>query len=449
MRLALDGDDLQEEEERPRRRWSCRMPPGVRQAGLGGHYLIICRADRLGEDVSEMLDYVPAHFEVIRHVRPKLSCRDVRAVAAGAMPSLPIERGRPGRAAGACAGLQVRRSSAALPPIGDYTRAKASSSTARRWPTGWRSPARPAARWSSAAPPTSWPRQICTATIRRCRCWLRAWARPRPAGCGLMCETTARAAERAPPAAVLLATRPIARASIRRRISSGFKGFLQADGYAGFDASMRRGVVRGRPAGRTSGASSSTCSRPRPRRWRRGRPRADRRPVRHRGRDPRPAAGPAATSPAGRRPAPARSTAGVAATRPGETLGKSPTLAGAIRYALARWTALRRYIDDGTLEIDNNAAERALRAVALGRKNYLFAGSDAGGERAAAIYCLIETAKLNGLDPEAYLARRPRPYRRPPDQPRRRTPALELDNRGRHSSRVDRRTLTRGLGLVS
>ena len=70
---------------------------------------------------------------------------------------------------------------------------------------------------------------------------------------------------------------------------------------------------------------------------------------------------------------------------------------------LTRWTALTRYGDDGRIEIDNNAAERALRAVALGRKNYLFYGSDAGGERAAAIYSLIGTAKLNGLDPEAYL----------------------------------------------
>lgn len=59
--------------------------------------------------------------------------------------------------------------------------------------------------------------------------------------------------------------------------------------------------------------------------------------------------------------------------------------------------------DDGTIEIDNSAAERALRGVALGRKNYLFAGADSGGERAAAIYSLVETAKLNGLDPEGYL----------------------------------------------
>jgi hypothetical protein len=81
---------------------------------------------------------------------------------------------------------------------------------------------------------------------------------------------------------------------------------------------------------------------------------------------------------------------------------KSDTTA-AIRYALTRWDALVRYCDNGQIEIDNNAAERSLRAVALGRKNYLFAGSDAGGERAAAIYSLIGSARLYGLDPEAYL----------------------------------------------
>ena len=73
-------------------------------------------------------------------------------------------------------------------------------------------------------------------------------------------------------------------------------------------------------------------------------------------------------------------------------------------YALGRWNALIRYCGDGGLEIDNNAAERALRAVALGRKNYMFAGSDSGGERAAAMYSLIGSAKLNGIDPEAYLS---------------------------------------------
>ena len=78
-------------------------------------------------------------------------------------------------------------------------------------------------------------------------------------------------------------------------------------------------------------------------------------------------------------------------------------LAAAIGYSLTRWQALTRYLEDGRIEIDNNAAERALRGVSLGRKNYLFMGSDAGGERAAAIYSLVETAKLNGLDPQGYL----------------------------------------------
>ena len=81
---------------------------------------------------------------------------------------------------------------------------------------------------------------------------------------------------------------------------------------------------------------------------------------------------------------------------------KSETTA-AIRYALTRWDVLMRFVDDGRIEMDNNAAERSLRGVALGRKNYLFAGSDAGGERAAAIYSLVGSAKLNGLDPEAYM----------------------------------------------
>ena len=78
-------------------------------------------------------------------------------------------------------------------------------------------------------------------------------------------------------------------------------------------------------------------------------------------------------------------------------------LAGAIRYALARWPALCRFLDDGRLDLDNNPVERAIRPVALGRKNHLFAGSDAGGDRWATVCSLIATAKLNGVDPFAYL----------------------------------------------
>lgn len=85
------------------------------------------------------------------------------------------------------------------------------------------------------------------------------------------------------------------------------------------------------------------------------------------------------------------------------TLSRKSDTAGAIQYALNQWQALVRYCDDGIIEIDNNAAERSLRAVALGRKNFLFVGADTGGERAAAMYSLIETAKLNDIDPEGYL----------------------------------------------
>ena len=89
------------------------------------------------------------------------------------------------------------------------------------------------------------------------------------------------------------------------------------------------------------------------------------------------------------------------------TMSKIPKklpLAQAIYYALVRWDALIRYTKDGSIEIDNNPIERQIRPIALGRKNYLFAGSDAGGERAAMMYSLLNTAKLNGIDPEAYLA---------------------------------------------
>lgn len=93
--------------------------------------------------------------------------------------------------------------------------------------------------------------------------------------------------------------------------------------------------------------------------------------------------------------------AGLAATK--SKLSQKTDLAAAIRYTLSRWKSLMRFVDNGRLEIDNNAAERSIRPLALGRKSYLFAGSDAGGARAAAIYSLIESAKLNSINPEAYL----------------------------------------------
>jgi len=85
-------------------------------------------------------------------------------------------------------------------------------------------------------------------------------------------------------------------------------------------------------------------------------------------------------------------------------LSRHAETAKAIDYVLTRWAAFTRFLDDGRICLTNNAAERALRGIALGRRAWLFAGSDRGGERAAAMYTLIATAKLNGINPQAWLA---------------------------------------------
>jgi hypothetical protein len=85
-------------------------------------------------------------------------------------------------------------------------------------------------------------------------------------------------------------------------------------------------------------------------------------------------------------------------------LSRGNDLAKAMDYLLKRWPAFTRFLDDGRICLSNNAAERALRGIALGRKSWLFAGSDRGGQRAAAMYSLIVTAKLNDIDPQAWLA---------------------------------------------
>ena len=85
-------------------------------------------------------------------------------------------------------------------------------------------------------------------------------------------------------------------------------------------------------------------------------------------------------------------------------LSRHAAVAKAMDYMLKRWNGFARFLDDGRICLTNNAAERALRGIALGRKSWLFAGSDRGGERAAVMYALIGTAKLNDVDPQAWLA---------------------------------------------
>ena len=86
-----------------------------------------------------------------------------------------------------------------------------------------------------------------------------------------------------------------------------------------------------------------------------------------------------------------------------QALAKADATAKAIDYSLSNWRALTRYLDDGNVPIDNNAAENSVRPLAIGRKNWLFVGSQQAGERAAVVMSLIESAKLNGNDPWAYL----------------------------------------------
>jgi transposase len=361
----------------------------------------------IGEDVAEVLEYVPASFKVIRHVRPKLACGACRTIVQAPAPSRPIARGIAG--AGLLAHILVAKYADHLPLYRQsqiYARegVELERSTLADCVGGAAALLDPLvealARYVVASPtlhgddtpvPVLEPGRGKTRTGR-----LWTYVRDgRPWG------------DSAAPA-VLLRYSPDRRGEHPAAHLKRFTGILHADGYAGFDrlyqdqddqkaarireaacwAHVRRKFYDIHESNRSPVAAEAlarvgalyaieaTI---------RGRPPDERRAVRQA------RAGPELEG---------------LKTWFEATLVQVSTksaLAIAMRYALTRWAALVRYRDDGRIEIDNNAAERALRAVALGRKNYLFAGSDAGGERAAAIYSLIGTAKLNGLDPEAYL----------------------------------------------
>ena len=355
---------------------------------------------RLGEDVTEVLEYVPASFKVIRHVRPKLSCRVCETIVQAPMPSLPIERGRPGP--GLLAHVLVAKYADHLPlyrQSGIY--AREGVDLERSTLAGW------VGRAAALLDPliAALRREIMTSDVihgddtpvpvlapglgktKTGRLW--AYVRDgRPHG------------DERPPAAAYFYS-PDRKGEHPQLHLKSFKGILHADGYAGFNAVFDGGQVTeaacwahvrrkffdehetGSPLAKEAldrigalyGIEANI----------RGKPPDERRQCREQQ----------------SLPLLADLKAWLDATLP-KLSGKSD-LAKAMRYTMSRWEALTRYLHDGRIEIDNNAAERSIRGIALGRKNYLFAGSDAGGERAAAIYSLIETAKLNGLDPEAYL----------------------------------------------
>lgn len=356
---------------------------------------------QLGEDVSEMLEYVPEHFKVIRHVRKKLVCIRCDRIVQAMAPSRPIERGIAGP--GLLAHVLVSKYCDHLPLYRQseiYGRAGVplERSTLAEWVGGCSRLLKPLVEVlrrhvMSAAKlhgddtpvPVLAPGRGKTKTGR-----LWTYVRDdRPAG------------DQAPPAVWFCYT-PDRKGEHPRAHLSMFEGTLQADGYAGFEQLYAAGKIR-----------EAAC-------WAHVRRKFYDLQEAHRS----PVASEALERIAGlyaiegeirgRSPEERREIRNER-SRPQleslkqwleETLGKlsrksDTTLA--VRYALGRWEALMRYCEDGRLEIDNNAAERALRVVALGRKNFLFAGSDGGGDSAAAMYSLIGTAKLNGIEPESYL----------------------------------------------
>jgi transposase len=357
--------------------------------------------------VSEVLDYVPASFRVVRHVRRQIVCKGCDTEITAAMPSPPIDRGKPG--AGLLAHVLVSKYCDHLPLYRQseiYARegVELSRSTMADWvgrASALLAPLVDALRahvfagdrlhGDDTPVPVLEPGKGKTKTGR-------LWSYVRD---GRPC------ADKAPPAVAYFFS-PDRKGEHPRDHLKNFRGVLHADGYAGF-RDLYEPQKPGRPPLIVEAACMAhvrrkffdlTVSGPAPiaeEAFRRigelydveatirGAPSERRRKIRQEQTAPRFAALQSWLETMLRQ------------------LPRKSAAAEAIRYALTRGTSLSRFIDDGTIEIDNNAAERAIRPIALGRKNWLFAGSDRGGERAAGILSLIETAKLNGLDPEAYL----------------------------------------------
>jgi transposase len=360
---------------------------------------------KLGEDVTEVLDYVPGRFQVIRHIRPKYACKACDAITQAPAPAMPTPRGRATPATLAhllvskyCDHLPLYRQSEIYARDGvDLDR-----STLCDWvgQAVWLlQPIVDAIRQHVFAAEkihgddTTVP--VLSPGLGRTkigRLWV--YVRDDRPFCGP-----------APPAAAYFYS-PDRGGKHPAQHLAGFAGFLQADAYAGFEA------LYNKPAAVNARISEVAC-------WAHCRRKfydvweGKKSPVAREAIE-RIAAFYRVEAKAQFAPA-AERLALRAEAKPliaaffdwaGRTVTKLSAksyLAEAFRYTIKRREALSRFLTDARLEIDNNIAENAMRGIALGRKNYLFAGSDIGGERAAAIYTIAQTAKLNGVNPEAFL----------------------------------------------
>jgi transposase len=362
------------------------------------------RLRQIGADVSEQLEYVPSRFKVIRHVRPKLACVSCQAIFQAPAPSRPITRGVAGPAL--LANVLVSKYCDHI-PLHRLARIHARDgvcfdpSTYGGWVQQSHALLDPLvaalARYTLAGVKVhadDTPVAVLDPGRGRTKTG-RLWVYVRDD----------RPAASTEPSAAWYCYSPNRKGEHPQDHLKDFRGILQADAYGGYGKIYATGRVEEaacwaharRPfwdmyedQGRVAGSIADQALQ------RIAALYAIEAEIRGQPPDLR------------RRERQARAGPLLEEMRNwftgllGRVSAKSE-LAKAIGYSLTRWRALTRYRDDGRIEIDNNAAERALRGVALGRGNYLFMGSDAGGERAASIYSLVETAKLNGLDPQAYL----------------------------------------------
>jgi transposase len=355
----------------------------------------------LGEDICEMLELEPVRFKVICEVRPKLACASCDTIVQAPAPTRPIERGMAGP--GLLAHVMVGKYADHLPLYRQaeiYARegVELDRSLLAQWVgnvstllTPLTDSLRDHVLAGDVLHVDDTPISVLAPGFGKTKTG-QLWTHvrdERPAG-GVVAP------------AVWFTYSPDRGGAHPQRDLQGFKGILQADGYAGYSKIYESGrVVEAacwahlrRKAFDLHKLHKSPVAAEMLDRigelydiekeiW--GRLPDERRAVRQ------------------KRSRPLLDAMKVWLDETLKTLSQKSEMAKAIRYALSRWQALGRYCEDGRIAIDNNAAERALRCVAVGRKNFLFLGSDAGGERAAALYSLIGTAKLNGHNPEAFL----------------------------------------------
>ncbi len=409
------------DEVKPERKKRRQLPPELPRRDVVHAPAGICKAcggdelRKVGETVTEVLSYVPARFEVIRHVRPACSCRKCETMVQAPMPELPIPRGMVDASflahmivakfcdhiplyrqaeIDARAGVEIDRSQRAewlghmawlLSPLVELVAAHVMASCviyADDTPVDVLAPG--------------------NGKTKTGRLWVYLRDERPHAG------TT--------PPAVLYRYTPDRKGEHCRAELANFTGWLHADGYAGFarlyeiagmkasDAALVHGPPRMAEVGCWSHVRRGFFDE-----WSEHKSAIAKEALDRIGAlfdIERPIAGSPPDIRVAVRQRTAKPKIDELAIWLDDQLAKIPgksDLAKAIRYARWRWHALTRYLDDGRLEISNNAAENKIRPAALGRKNWLFCGSDAGGIRAAAFYTLIGTARMNGIEPEAWL----------------------------------------------